>query len=142
MSHIFDLSIPIKFSPDYRRLVWVLTVCAGCSMYYARPMWIIGVILSVSMVWTLTQVIQCPRPHPKLQTLAFQQGKWALSFQNKRWVYDQMTIGADTGFFLLLHFSGAPASRWMVIFYDQMSTLDLRKLNMIHKVHTKRNKSR
>lgn len=141
MSHVFDLFIPIKFSPDYRRLAWVLTICAGCSMYYARPMWLIGVILSVSMVWALYQVMHCPLPHPRLQTLAFQQGKWALIFQDKCWVYDQMTIGADTGFFLLLHFSGSHDSCWIVIFYDQMSNLDLRKLNMIHKIRTKPSQS-
>ncbi|MCX7090150.1 MAG: hypothetical protein NTU48_01680 [Legionellales bacterium] len=134
MSCLSDLIITIHPSPKYRRLAWVLTGCALVSLYVAPVPCFLALLLTMVMVWALWQITRCPMPHPGLQSIAFQQKKWAIYVGGKRWVYEQMHICLDASLFLLLHFSGSEPStqRLLVLFYDQLSHEELRRLNIIH----------
>jgi len=134
LSCLSDLIITIHPSPKYRRLAWVLTGCALVSLYVAPVPCFLALLLTMVMVWALWQITRCPMPHPGLQSIAFQQKKWAIYVGGKRWVYEQMHICLDASLFLLLHFSGSEPStqRLLVLFYDQLSHEELRRLNIIH----------
>lgn len=136
MSLLSDLFIPILPSPDYRRLVWVLTGVSGACLIYAQlPLWL-SIGLGLSLIWPLSS---CACPHVDLQSLAFYQNKWVLNCQDKQEEYKQLQIAVDTGFFLLCRFSDVELKkkRWLVIFYDQL-TKDQRR--SLHIIETMRNK--
>lgn len=130
MSRLSDLFITIQRSPDYRRLAWILTGWAIACVYYVHFPLLLGLTLVGSMLSALWHITQVPMPHLGLQTLAFQRGKWIISFGAKTSTYDKIQICVDTGLFLLLHFSGSQEhkSRWLVLFYDQLSPEELRHL--------------
>ncbi|MEI6095600.1 MAG: hypothetical protein WCR08_09110 [Gammaproteobacteria bacterium] len=136
MSHLSELKIALLPSHDYRRLAWILTGWAAAGLYYAHLPWILTFGLSAGMGWGLWCITRSPMPHFGLKTVAFQRGKWILGFQDKMESYDKIQISADSGFFLLIHFSNAQsrASRRLVIFCDQLSKFDLRSLNILEMV--------
>ena len=134
MSCLSDLIITIHPSPKYRRLAWTLTAGALVSLYVASLPFFLALLLTMVMAWAVWQVTRCPMPHPDLQSIAFQQKKWAIDMGGKRWVYEQMHICLDASLFLLLHFSSAKpsTSRLLILFYDQLSHEELRRLNIIY----------
>ena len=82
-------------------------------------------------------------PHPELQRLVFERGKWIISFRVKILTYDKIQICVDTGLFLLLHFSGPHEHKscWLVLFYDQLSPEELRHLYVAETI-SRSNKTR
>lgn len=136
MSLISDLNIILLPSRDYRCLAWILTGWAIAGLYYAHLPWILALGLSLGMSWGLWQITCCSMPQSGLQSIAFQRNKWILSFRDKTEEYDQIRIGADSGFFMLAQFSNSQqhTSRWLVIFFDQLSKTALRSLNILERV--------
>lgn len=130
MSLLSVLFIPILPSPDYRRLVWVLTLLTGaCVIYVSFPLWLkLG--LGLSLLWPISQTT---RPHPELESLEFCRAKWMLKRHGNLEEYQNLHIAADTGFFLLCRFSDVKfkKKRWIVIFYDQLSQDQRRGLHII-----------
>lgn len=136
MSLLSDLFIPILPSPDYRRLVWVLTAISAASLVYAElPLWL-SIGLGLSLIWPLSSSTY---PHADLQSLAFYQDKWVLNCQDKQEEYKQLQIAVDTGLFLLCCFSDIKLKkkRWLVIFYDQLTKDQRRSLHIIETVRSK-----
>lgn len=139
MSPISDLKITLLPSRDYRYLTWILTGWAMAGMYYAHLPSILAFGLGLAMIWGLWQVTQCAMPQLGLQSIAFQRDKWILGFQDKTEEYDHIRIGADSGFFLLAKFSHSQHahSRWLVIFFDQLSIWERRNLNILERLSRK-----
>ena len=136
MSHVSELNIALLPSRDYRCLAWILTSWAVAGLYYAHLPWSLAFGLSTGMGWGLWRITFSPMPHFGLETIAFQRDKWILGFQDKIESYDKIQIIADSGFFLLIHFSNAQSrtSRSLVIFCDQLSKFELRNLNILELV--------
>jgi hypothetical protein len=134
---VFDLSITPRRSTDYCRLVWVVTLWAGIWVYYSSiPGWL-GLLLDVCMAWSLWKVHNNPRPYPTLPTLMFQKEEWLIKERDLTSTYKKIRICADTGFFLLLHFSESTQAkpRWLVVFYDQLTEQERRALHIITTVY-------
>lgn len=145
MSHLSALSITVHPSIDYRRLVWILTGIAIIGLYYAATPWWLDGLLWVGMFWAVWHVLRCPRPHPDLQTIQFQQAKWHLISNEEDLIYETIQICLDTGFFVLIHFSGSAfnPSRFIVLFYDQIPQYELRMLFVLNSTSklSKKNRS-
>lgn len=135
MSTLFDLTINLNPSADYRRLSVILTLCGVFGLVYADPPKTILVLLICGMIKSLYQVFKDPSPHPNVCTLKFQQQKWIIQRRDGRESeYEKVHICVDTGLFVLLHFSGANRPCFVVIFYDQMSHTALRTLHILHTI--------
>ncbi|MCR9191916.1 MAG: hypothetical protein NXI01_04580 [Gammaproteobacteria bacterium] len=135
MSLLFDRNIPLDSSADYRRLGVIVSFCALISLYVADLPAILNVGLSIWMLYALWRLLVAAKPHPSLSSLNFQQKRWVLDYQDgNHLTYERVQIAVDSGFFLLLQFSGISKSRWVVVFYDQMSLADLRQFNRMHAI--------
>ena len=133
MSLLSDLYIPILPSPDFRRLVWVLTSITVGTLWYAQLPMILSLGLVLTLPWAL---FTGSRPYPDLETVHFSQKKWQLTFSTKKEIYQKIDIAADTGLFLLCRFSKEKEKkkRWLVIFCDQLSQDQRRALHIIEQI--------
>lgn len=133
MSHLSELSITVHLSRDYRRLVWMLMGIAMLGLYYAATPWWLDGMLCCGMFWAVWDVQYCSMPHSDLQTIHFRQAGWHLIGNDKEHAYATIQICLDTGFFILIHFSGSvvASARFVVLFYDQISQHELRMIHVL-----------
>ena len=133
MSYVSDLKITLLPSADYRRLAWLLTGFACTSLYLVYlPCCLVGLFSSM-MIWNLWRITYHPFPYVGLRSLSFHNNKWLVDSGNTIERYEQIEIVVDSGFFLLIYFSNLKpkSSRRLLIFNDQLSSLELRCLHIL-----------
>ncbi|PJD93880.1 MAG: hypothetical protein CK424_01080 [Legionella sp.] len=92
-------------------------------------------ILIIGMTSALYQIFKHASPHPKIQILKFQQEQWIIQLHDgQQCIYEKFHICVDTGLFVLLHFSTKKRSRFVVVFYDQLSQTALRTIRILQTI--------
>lgn len=132
---LYDLTIDLNSSTDYRRLSILLSLLTLISLYVATLPASLWLILSFGVLIALWPILKMSKPHPKLQQVALHEKQWILRFCDGSSVrYERLKICVDTGFFLGLHFSGINKPRLIAVFYDQISLDELRQLNRLYAI--------
>ena len=94
-----------------------------------------GIITSsiiLCLIYNFWFVLRNPFPEKKYISLSFNKNQWKLLQNNAQELsYERVNIRVDTGFFMLLVFSGEGVrKKSLVVFYDQLTRLQLRLLRI------------
>lgn len=135
MLHLFDLTITVHRSSDFRRLGLIATAFSCFVLCYSDAPIILVALLVSALLCSLWSMMKTSRPHPLLSTIGYHRGQWVLGYSDgSRGVYKSIRVCVNTGFFGVFRFEGERYSRVIVLFYDQLSREERRQIIILHEI--------
>lgn len=99
---------------------------------------ILRVPLLAIIFFFMISIIKNKTPHPIYSALTYQGGYWLLhSFLAKPSKFTSAKVRFDAGLFLFIVLVGEASKKTLIIFNDQLSAEQKRKLRLIEKLITK-----
>jgi hypothetical protein len=128
-----NLTLTLGKSSHYCKVLWMLYGLGLWLVILSGLPWYYKLISSCLLIWHGMQVIRQPVPTGTIVTLSYQGNAWLCEQVNQiPWKVEQVIVLVNTGLFLLLKLTGIDEKqRILVVFGDQLSEAELRKLMWI-----------
>jgi hypothetical protein len=131
-----NLTINFNKSLDYFRLgsfvnlfVLILIYDSGYPVVYLP-------LAAILLAAPWYKIYQTQMPHPSYPKLSYHKKLWILHTQSEReFKFEKIKIRLDTGFFMLISLYGISRRKNIVVFYDQITSDERRRLHMIEKIN-------
>ncbi len=131
MSQLSEIIIEPGKSAIYLRLTRIVYLITLILIFYSSIYLLIKGILFIYILNLLRIDSLKQRPCASIQRIHFTGREWALEMsRGKKESYSQLSILAHNSFFLLIEFKDADKAKQVVLFVDQISTHQLRLLNL------------
>lgn len=131
----FDVKIVFNPSRDFSRCVMFSHIAAGALLLQSHPpLPLIGVGLLLLMA-SFFYSHHLPSPHPQYKSLDRQATGWTLEDQQgQKERYESVHIALDGGFFLLLRLTHSNVTKTLILFYDQITLDQRRRLAILSRI--------
>lgn len=132
MLALSGFTITLSKSKDYFRGALVLHVLALIVVLRSALSFLPMLIFSLLVIVFFIDIIRNKTPLPKFHKLSYHLGYWLLhEREGRQHKYDSASIVFDGGVFLLLKMTGISSNKTLVIFYDQITSEQYRRLRFI-----------
>ena len=133
MLALSGFTITFSQSNDYFRGAFVLHVLALIVVLRSALPFLPMLIFFFLMIVFFIDILRNKTPMPKLHKLSYHLNYWLLHEQSGlQHKYDNASIAFDGGVFLLLKMTAVHSNKTLVIFYDQITSEQYRRLRFIH----------
>jgi hypothetical protein len=124
-----ELSIKFEQSRDYFLLNLVLSFLIILFMYLKDFSFLYITPIFLWLIFNLKNLYKDKRPHQNLVNLSYKNKTWVLKNTNdSELMFEKIKIRLDAGFFMLISLSGISKNKDLVVFYDQITKSERRKL--------------
>jgi len=129
---ISDFTIKLNSSKDYFKLAILLHLFALIVLFNSSFPLLLLIAGIVTLIFSITNIYICKTPLPKYIKLTYQERHWLIYKKNCEPIkYESATISFNGGIFIILNLTGISKSKKIVIFIDQLTKEQLRKLRLI-----------
>lgn len=128
----FVLTIPLKASWDYRRLLILFHGVAIASLMQSMLPIAIAMVVALLLLSYGYMLFQQGRPQVNWMQLVHQAGQWFLVDTSSQWhVYTSAVIQYDVGLWLQLVLTREQGSTRLILFRDQLTDKQYRQLRIL-----------
>ena len=138
MLPISNFTITLGKSKYYLRLACLLHIFAGVVLYNSSIPIFCQICLSMVLAVSLIRIARSRLPMPAYNQISRCSNYWLLHRVDEQDIrYEQAHLSFDAGLFVLLKLTNNTTSKTLVIFLDQLSSLEYRALNVLGKISRK-----
>lgn len=130
-----NLLINLNKSRDYLLLGLFLNLLIIFLILQQNYSLIYTAIFCSMLIFPMINIYKTKKPHPNYLQLNFYQKKWFLHLANGEKIeYEKIKIRFDAGFFMLISLRGKNYHKNLVIFYDQITNDERRRIFLLEKI--------
>ena len=130
MSLLFEITIKPGISKTYWRLVLVIYLLSCILIFYSSIYLLIKIILTGVIFFLLRHDWINKSPNIALTELQFIENQWILNTIRGPKRYDEARVLIHNVLFQLLQFTSPEHQKFIVLFHDQVSNMQLRLLHL------------
>lgn len=142
MLHLSTIAITLGKSADYVKLACLIHVFAVIVLLNSSLPMLLSMGLLFVLILSAISIVRLGIPLPGLIKLNRHGTYWLLHGRSgEETRYEEVHISFEGGLFILLTLIGEDSKRTLVVFKDQLAADQYRALNVIGKIHVKKEQS-